>query len=502
MMKYPAGLLGSKAAVAVLMGIWTVAACADIRPVTPASREAKGWWKTRHADKLAEIRAASTNGGFNVVFLGDSITEFWESKPIFRSHWSATFGKNPAYRALNLGYSGDCTQNLLWRIRNGELDGFEAKALVLMIGTNNGEPAMEVICGIRSVIDAAFEKQPRARMVLCAIFPRGADATDPRRLRNDLVNRELRKFCDGRRIIWCDFRDRFLTADGRLSSEVMPDHLHPCLEGYAIWANSILPSLNEILAPHGAGGTFVGRVPDRWLLPVCEGPLETIPASRVQAANNRWTDGFYGSRWWLSRVEQARDYVQYAKGRLDLIMLGDSITHFWQQNHPEHWRRFVGDRKIANFGCAGDTVQNVLWMIENGALDGCTARVVSILAGTNNNTDEGSHPDRVAEGLKKAVRLTREKQPDAKIVLTAIFPRGASAKDVKHLEARRRNEATNAILKDFAAKEANVIWLDLTAKFLGSDGFVPKEMMADRIHPTETGYDIWAAELDRIMSDR
>ena len=489
-------------AVSVILAFGAVeSAFADIQAVTPAPCAGKDWWMPRHEAKLAEIQAASTNGGIKVVFLGDSITHFWEDRPAVRSHWSRTFGRNSPYKALNLGFSGDRTENLLWRIRNGELDGYEAKALVLMIGTNNREPAMDVICGIKSVIDAAFAKQPKARMVLCAIFPRGADASDPRRRNNDLVNREIRKFCDGRKIVWCDFTDRFLTADGRLSAEVMPDLLHPSVEGYEIWAASVLPYVNAILTQHGPVYSYAGTVPNRWLRPVCEGPVETIPVSRVQAANNRWTDGFYGGFWWLSRVEQARDAVQKANGELDLVMLGDSITHFWQQNHLDHWKKFVGDRRIANFGCAGDTVQNVLWMVENGALDGCKAKFVSILIGTNNNTFE-CDPANVAAGVMKAVRMVREKQPEAKVVLTAIFPRGSSEKDVKHLAARGRNERTNAILKDFAAKEKDVIWMDIGAKFLGPDGFVPKELMADRIHPTDAGYDIWAAELNRIMSGR
>ena len=404
------------------------------------------------------------------------------------------------YSVLNIGYSGDKTENLLWRIKNGgELDGYEAKAMVLMIGTNNREPPMDVICGIRSVVDAAFQKQPKARMTLCAIFPRGKDANDPLRRRNDLVNREIRKLCDGRKIVWCDFGDRFLTADGRLSSEVMPDFLHPSVEGYRIWASAILPYLNEFLTHHGPVYNLGGTVPGRWMRPASDGPAETIPLSRVQAANSRWTDGFYGHYWWLSRVEQARDDVQKANGEMDLVMLGDSITHFWQQNHLDHWKKFVGARKVANFGCAGDTVQNVLWMVENGALDACRAKVVSIMIGTNNNTFE-CDPARVAAGIVKAVELAQTKQPEATVVLTAIFPRGGSAKDVKHVAARARNEQTNALLKKWAAGRKNVVWLDINAKFLGPDGFVPKEMMADRIHPTDAGYDIWAAELNRILS--
>lgn len=471
---------------------------ADIRAVTSASRESTEWWPARHAAKLAEIKAASTNGGISVVFLGDSITHFWETGA-GKHHWNRNFGRRSTLPSLNLGFSGDRTENLLWRIENGELSGYEAKAVVLMVGTNNREPPMDVICGVRAVVDTVLGKQPSARILLCAIFPRGKDADDPRRRSNDLVNRGLRRFCDGRKVVWCDLGERFLAPDGRLSAEIMPDFLHPSVDGYEIWGAAVLPVLNAMVERYGKPYNFGNIHASHWTGSVYEGPAETIPKDRIEAANKRWPDGFFGQRWWLSRVEQARDAVRAGGGELDLVMLGDSITHFWQQNHPDHWRKFVGERKVANFGCAGDTVQNVLWMIENGALDGCKAKAVSILIGTNNNTDEGSNPTNVAAGIMKAVRMAREKQPDAKVVLNAIFPRGSSAKDSKHLAARRRNVATNAILKGFAEREKGVVWLDLSAKFLGPDGFVPKELMADRIHPTDAGYDIWATELNRLM---
>ena len=96
--------------VTVLAG---AAAFADIRAVTPVPCAGKDWWMPRHEAKLAEIQAASTNGGIKVAFLGDSITHFWEGRPASRSHWSRTFGRNSPYKALNLGFSGDRTENLL-----------------------------------------------------------------------------------------------------------------------------------------------------------------------------------------------------------------------------------------------------------------------------------------------------------------------------------------------------------------------------------------------------
>ena len=97
-----------------------------------------GWWEKRHAAKLAEI--AASGGEIDLVFVGDSITHNWEGA---RGPGSDYGGKPLAelkkrYSVLNLGFGGDTTRNVLWRLENGELDGYRAKCVMLMIGTNNG----------------------------------------------------------------------------------------------------------------------------------------------------------------------------------------------------------------------------------------------------------------------------------------------------------------------------------------------------------------------------
>ena len=141
----------------VLMLALAVAAVAgaDIRAVTPVPQNAdtNSWWMKRHAQKLERVKA----GGSRVVFIGDSITHFWEGNG--RAQWEKSFAGAP-YHALNLGYSADRTEHVLWRLDHGELDGYEAKAVVLMIGTNNTghwpfekEPPADTIIGVRAVLD-------------------------------------------------------------------------------------------------------------------------------------------------------------------------------------------------------------------------------------------------------------------------------------------------------------------------------------------------------------
>jgi lysophospholipase L1-like esterase len=106
----------------------------------------------------------------------------------------------------------------------------------------------------------------------------------------------------------------------------------------------------------------------------------------------------------------------------------------------------------------------------------------------------------VSEGAnEKIVGIIREKQPKAKIVMHPIFPRGCSAESARHAKARERNDRTNALLKEFAAKDGKVVWIDFNDKLVDASGWVPKSIMADEIHPTDAGYDVWMAALEPAL---
>ena len=126
-----------------------------LTPVPQNANPDSGWMK-RHAKVLEQAKA----GGSEVVFLGDSITQGWEGRGV--QVWRKYF-LDPPYRALNLGFSGDRTENVLWRIDHGELDGYKAKAIVLMIGTNNGGCAESVEGTKRSLGRRGGEASPHSR---------------------------------------------------------------------------------------------------------------------------------------------------------------------------------------------------------------------------------------------------------------------------------------------------------------------------------------------------
>ena len=139
--------------------------------------------------------------------------------------------------------------------------------------------------------------------------------------------------------------------------------------------------------------------------------------------------------------------------------------------------------------------QNAIWRLVHGELDGYKAKNVVIMIGTNNNTFRETDPANVARGVEKIVAIVRSRQPDAKIILHPIFPRGASAESKPHADARQRNDQTNHLLEDFAKKDGKVVWLDFNRSLTDETGWVPKRLMADEIHPTDAGYDRWLEAL-------
>jgi hypothetical protein len=113
------------------------------------------------------------------------------------------------------------------------------------------------------------------------------------------------------------------------------------------------------------------------------------------------------------------------------------------------------------------------------------------MIGTNNNSANDSDPAAVADGIKKIVAEIRSRQPKAVVILHPIFPRGRSADSVRHAAAKFRNDRTNTLLRRFAEKDGKLVWVDFNDKLIDGSGWVPKSLMADEIHPTKAGYDIW-----------
>lgn len=452
------------------------AAFGAIRAVTPTAwnGDRECWQMKRHAEKMELVAA----GGAKVVFVGDSITHFGESKP----QWQRYFSEGD-WKALNLGTSGDRTEHVLWRLDNGELDGYEAKVVLIMIGTNNTghfkveeEPPIDTILGVKAVLDKVREKQPNAVVVLTAIFPRGATPDDPMRRRNDIVNRELPKFCDGRQVFWCDFGGQFLDLGGNLSTEFFPDRLHPDQIGYEIWYAAVKPYIDYALSD--------GRLPvpaNRFGATACPG----TSAAAEKRALNAVTRIDHKGGWWLDRISEKRNQIAESKGEIDLVFVGDSITHNWEREGRDSLAELEKTYSVLDIGYGGDRIEHLLWRLENGELDGYSAKCFMMMIGTNNAGDRHTPPEDVAAGIRRALDLIAAKQPQAKTLLLPVFPRG-DAKDKK----RKVNDRVNELIRGFADGE-KVLWVDFTSKFLDEKGDT-KWIMPDRLHPSAEGHKIWA----------
>lgn len=208
--------------------------------IIPSTRGDEAWWKQRDRAK----REQAKEGGFDLVFAGDSITQGWEGAG--KEVWEQAFGD---VKTLNLGFGGDRTEHLLWRLTRNQMGPNRPQAAVVMIGTNNTGHSMqspaEIAEGVTEVVRTLRAKSPRTKILLLGIFPRGASTDDPMRVNNQQVNERISRLDDGESVVYLDLSDVFLESDGTISRDVMPDLLHLSEAGYRRWAEAILPTLNR-----------------------------------------------------------------------------------------------------------------------------------------------------------------------------------------------------------------------------------------------------------------
>ena len=206
----------------------------SIQPSTLNEEWAVEWWLPRHKQKLMD----KTQQDVNLVFIGDSITHGWEGEGL--EIWNKSFAQ---YGAFNLGFGGDRTENVLWRLQNGALDGLSPKLIVLMIGTNNTGHRMDTpadtIIGIQAILKDLEMRLPETKVLLLGIFPRGATPNDPARRRNEEINMLLKSMPKKDHIHYRDIGKIFTRKNGDISEDIMPDLLHLSLQGYGLWANAI-----------------------------------------------------------------------------------------------------------------------------------------------------------------------------------------------------------------------------------------------------------------------
>ena len=227
-----------------LSSLFLSTALAENTAIVPAPRDAN--WLKRHEGFAAQAK----QGGVDILFLGDSITDGWRTKG--RVVWDRYYAPR---RAANFGIGGDRTQHVLWRLHNLETEGINPKVVVLLIGVNNvpmekdgkeRNTVSEIVAGVGAVVEEIHLCLPKSKILLLGIFPY-KQAGDPMRLKVDQINMGIARLGRKKYVTFRNINRMFLASDGTLSKEIMPDLLHPNEKGYQIWAEAMEPTLVKLL---------------------------------------------------------------------------------------------------------------------------------------------------------------------------------------------------------------------------------------------------------------
>ena len=214
----------------------------DVNPaVIPNTRGDESWWRERDQAKKAIVK----EGDIDLAFIGDSITQGWEGNG--KSVWNKYYTDR---KPLNLGFGGDRTEHVIWRLNKGQFDNIQPKVAVVMIGTNNTGHKMqapaETAAGVERILEIIKEKSPETKVLLLGVFPRGRTPHDAGRITNQGINQIIRRFHDGNRVHYMDVGNVFLDENQNLPASIMPDALHLNAKGYQLWAEAIEDKLNTL----------------------------------------------------------------------------------------------------------------------------------------------------------------------------------------------------------------------------------------------------------------
>ncbi len=445
----------------------------------------------RHEQKVAAVKS----GDYDLVMIGDSITQCigdsggeWEPvKAVWEKHYAPR-------KAINLGYSGYRTEDVLWNLQHGELDFKRPpKVFRILIGTNNLDDqhyksihsAAQVFAGTKAIVDLIRTRFPESKILILRILPSGGakDKTTFSRVycRSNEALRALHdagmassRLADGKQVFWLDINHVFLKPDGTINSDLMPDLIHPNAAGHEAMAQAIEPTLASLLADK----------------PV----IDPQPNSAVVPAAKLEEDGYD----WMARHE---DTIRSGeRTQPDLVFIGDSITHAWgglpltgaRRTGESVLKSAFGNRRTLNLGFGWDRTQNVLWRIDHGALDRIEPRVVVLNIGTNNTSGtphaRENTPAEIAAGIRACVIRIRAKLPDTRILVMHIFPREERPDHPR----RKLIDETNRLLAADLGGVGGIDLLDLGPRLRNADGTVSRDIMPDLCHLTVKGYQIWA----------
>jgi lysophospholipase L1-like esterase len=556
-------------------------------PVVPTAGHWGGTsWLDTHAKLVDYVQA--NQGPIDVLLVGDSITQQWGSpldKGVLNEAWKKPFG---GYKTINIGIGGDKTQNVLWRLDHGGVEGLEPKVVIVMIGNNNmfftPETGVEAAAhGVQTCVANVREKFPKAEVIVAKILPAHAPG---HRFYEDIqkTNAALdqRKLGSDPKVHALDLTGDFVNADGTLKKAFFtPDNIHLSLAGYGVYAERLKPLLDKFLGGKGLGGDVVipakkanaaGPAPKS--SPAIPTGSHAAPAAEPMAAvlnptpktadgkglvypyapynegkldpqligwpltdaERAWVnkgeyfrkpghesqkhrpdmwfvtptvahwkpkDGGEGNAW-LDHHATNIEQVKAAGANIDIALLGDSITQGWGggwDGAPFNaaWRKHFGDRKTVNLGIGGDRVENILWRLDHGALDGASPRVVVLMIGVNNAPlvfANGAPAATAAHGIKLCVENVRLRCPQSQVVLVKILPAFDPSKEV----GAKVREINAALERLKLGADAKIHVFDLWSEFTTADDTLKIALYSDgHLHLGPAGYEVFASKLQALV---
>ena len=212
---------------------------------TPAKRTIEFDWMSVAAwDKMhAEDVLVAQYDQVDVLFVGDSITAGWDWQI-----WEKNF---KPLNAANFGIGGDHTANLLWRLQHGAIGNIQPKVIVLLIGVNNfghlHETPEQVAAGITNVVAQLQLAWPHSKILLNGVFPFDQSASSENRTKVKQLNSNIAALDNNKTVFFKNYGSLLLQKDGTISPQIMSDFLHPTPKGYQIWAEAMLPDIQQLL---------------------------------------------------------------------------------------------------------------------------------------------------------------------------------------------------------------------------------------------------------------
>lgn len=205
-----------------------------------------------------------------------------------------------------------------------------------------------------------------------------------------------------------------------------------------------------------------------------------------------------------SRLAHEQMVANLKKGQIDVYFAGDSITRRWRAtDYPQflaNWNENFFGWNAANFGWGGDTIQNILWRLQNGECEGIQPKVIVLLAGTNNVGNTPASEARVADiakGIEALLDTLREKAPEARIILMGILPRNDGADPTALMASIQK---INETISRFADGKT-IRYLSINDKLADNDGKLFEGMTVDRLHLSLKGYQVWADALKPLLTE-